>query len=399
MLAMGWARKMGRPTLAIMMVALLGSAAYANSESATNDAETRDNRADGPLPEETQESLEAALVAAMDRYQVPGAVVSVTTPDGRWEAEQGFTDLENEEPVTTSMVWPLRSLTKSVVVTVLLQLADEEVVDLDDTIETYIDDVPNGDEITLRQLASMTSGVGDYTQSEAFIESLMDDPTQQYSLDDLNGYGLAAGPQFDPGTDHVYSNTSTNLLGSVIEQVTGNSIAEEINTRIAEELNLTDTIYPSSDEDWTPPHALGFQPNDDGEVEPMFNNFSSMGASGAMVSTTEDMTTWVEALGSGRLVSPEMQEERLLGAPLSEGPEYDLYAVGIGEVDGWWGHTGEGLGFTSLAMYDPETGSTIVIFMNISQVVDPSADDNAGEVHVPTHLMREIADLLNSLRG
>lgn len=357
---MGWAIRVGRPAIAIMVVTVLGSAACAGSEDdndsepvTTDDAESLD----APLSDETQQSLDAALAEAMDEYQVPGAVVAVTTPDGRWDAAHGVTDVEDGEAVTAEMVWPLRSLTKSVVVTVLLQLADEEAVDLDDTIDTYIDDAPNGDEMTLRQLAAMSSGVGDYTQSEAFAESLTDDPTQQYTLEELNDFGIAEEPQFEPGTDHAYSNTSTNLLGVVIEEVTGNSIADEVNTRIVEELNLTHTVYPSSDDDWPLPHAQGFQPVD-GEVEPSFNNFSAMGASGAMISTAADMTAWVEALGDGSLISPELQEERLVGAPLSEGPEYDQYAVGIGEINGWWGHTGEGLGFTSLAMYDPETGST-----------------------------------------
>lgn len=126
----------------------------------------------------------------------------------------------------------------------------------------------------------------------------------------------------------------------------------------------------------------------------MFNNFSSMGASGAMISTLADMTVWAEALGSGTLVSPERQAERLVGSPLSEGPEYDRYALGIGEVEGWWGHTGEGLGFTSLAMYDLQSGSTAVIFMNISQAVGESAGGEEEERHAPTVLMRKIAQAL-----
>ena len=73
---------------------------------------------------------------------------------------------------------------------------------------------------------------------------------QQAPLEALNGYGLAEGSQFEPGTDHVYSNTSTNLLAVVIEEVTGQSIAEAIDERIIEELDLTDTVYAGSDEDW-----------------------------------------------------------------------------------------------------------------------------------------------------
>ena len=68
--------------------------------------------------------------------------------------------------------------------------------------------------------------------------------------------------------------------------------------------------------------------------------------------------------------------------------------MGIGSLDGWWwGHTGEGLGFSSLVMYHAETFTSIVIFMNISDVADPS--DSETNVHVPTVLMREYAGILS----
>lgn len=349
----------------------------------------------GELPDAVQDSLDEALVSMMDRYEVPGAAVTVTTPDGAWSVERGVADLESEDPIVSDMHWPLRSVTKSVVVTVLLQLADEGELNLDDTIDKYIDGVPNGDEITLLQLANMTSGVGDYTHSEAFVDTLTADPSQQFTLKKLNDYGLAEPPQFEPGADHVYSNTSTNLLGVVIEEVTGQSIAEVIDERIVDELDLTDTVYAGFDEDWASPHAQGHQPSDT-QVGPIFNNFSSMGASGAMVSTTEDMTVWAKALATGELISPELQQERLVGAPLSEGPEYDEYAVGIGSLEGWWGHTGEGLGFTALVMHDQESDSSVVMFMNISEAVEVSDGAEGTPRHVPTALMREYAQILDA---
>ena len=347
------------------------------------------------LTDALQEELSTALTDAMDRSQVPGAVVALTTPDGSWSAEGGVANLDTREPVSSEMVWPLRSLTKSFTVTVLLQLVDEGALNLDDTIDQYVAGVPDGDTMTLRQLADMSSGVGDYTRSERFLDDLIGDPTRQFTLAELNEYGLAEGAQFEPGSDRVYSNTAPNILAVVIETVTGQPIGDVIHTRIVEELDLAQTAYPTSDDEWAEPHAQGYQPSD-GDLEPMFNNFSSMGASGAMISTLADMTVWAEALGSGSLISPETQAERLVGSQLSEGPEYDVYALGIGEVEGWWGHNGEGLGFTALATYDPGSGSTAAVFMNISQAVGMSASGEEEERHAPTALMREIARILAS---
>src|SRR5690625_275263 len=381
--------------LTLVAAALLGCAgcsAAGSDDDAANPSETAaqsQSPKHEPLPDSVQAPLEDALISIMDRYQVPGAAVMVTTPRGSWSTERGVADLESQELIEPDMAWPLRSVTKSVTVTVLLQLVDEGELSLDDTIDQYVDGVPHGAEITLRQLANMTSGVGDYTHSEAFVERLTDDPSQQFTLDELNGYGIAEGPYFEPGDDHVYSNTSPNLLAVVIEEVTGQPIREVIEERIIDELGLGDTVYPESDEDWVTPHAQGYQPAD-GAVSESFNNFSSMAASGAMISTTTDMTVWAEALATGELISPQLQEERLEGAPLSEGPEYDDYALGIGSLEGWWGHTGEGLGFTALAMYDLEADSSVVIFMNISDAVD----DAGQQRHVPTALMREYAQII-----
>ena len=389
--------------LSILTVALVGVAGCASADSGDESAMPSDvaTLAETAIPSPSEDAVPQlqtgelldSLLFVMRQYQVPGAAVAISTPEGTWLMERGAADYRNEIPVEPNMAWPLRSVTKSVVVTVLLQLVDEGQLSLDDTIDTYVQGVPNGDEITLRQLANMSSGVGDYTQSEAFVDRLIADQSQQFTLAELNNYGIAEGPQFAPGIDHVYSNTSTNLLGVVIEEVTEQSIGEVIDERIIEELGLTDTVYAESDGDWVAPHAQGYQP---GEIqgEAIFNNFSSMGASGAMVSTTDDMTKWAWSLAVGELISQELHQERLVGAPLSEGPEYDEYALGIGSLEGWWGHTGEGLGFSSLVMYDDESATSIVIFMNISDVTETSNEDSVTAVHVPTVLMREYVGIL-----
>jgi D-alanyl-D-alanine carboxypeptidase len=377
----------------LALAACSSNGGQSSSTTTTTAAPPASIATDGDLPGGTQAELEAALADVMSRFDVPGAVAAVTTPDGSWTAEAGVADLETGDPVSSEMVWPLRSLTKSITVTVLLQLAAEGLLDLDDTVDQYVEGVPDGGRMTLRQLADMTSGVGDYTQSEAFIEDFVGDPGRLFTLEELNEYGTALGAQFEPGSDRVYSNTAPNVLGVVIERVTGQPIADVIQSRILDPLGLVDTTYPTDDTDWSEPHAQGYQPGADG-LEPSFNNFSAMGASGAMISTLADMTVWAEALGSGSLVSPEVHAERLVGSPLSEGPEYDQYAVGIGELDSWWGHTGEGLGFTALAMYDPESGSTVVVFMNISQAVGEDPEGEEEERHAPTVLMREFAPIL-----
>ncbi|MEL7208833.1 MAG: serine hydrolase domain-containing protein [Actinomycetota bacterium] len=378
---------------ALALVAACGDDVADTATATTIDAPAT-VQAEGDLPPAEQADLEAALVDVMERLDVPGASVAVRTPDGTWQATAGVADLETAAPITEDLTWPLRSITKSVAVTVLLQLVDEGLVDLDATVDTYVEGVPDGDVITLRQLAAMTSGIGDYSQSEAFAEAYGEDPGRVFTLDELNEIGYREGTQFEPGSDAVYSNTSTNVIGRVIEEVTGTTVDAAITERIIEPLELSGTAYPTTVDDW-PDHASGYQPDDDGEIAPgPPNNFTVFGPAGAMIATIGDLLTWAEALGSGSALSAAVHEERFDGRPLSEGPEYDAYGLGLGELSGWWGHTGEGLGYTALVMYDPATGSAIAVGMNVSNETVEGADGNPVSTHAPTEFFRQAAEIL-----
>ncbi len=329
--------------------------------------------------------LGAALDETMAEYDVPGATVGVWVPgSGSWTTSVGVADLDTGAALTTAMVWPLRSITKSFVVTLVLQLVDRGEIDLDDPVDEYVSGVPNGSEVTVRQLANMTSGLPHYT-NDAWIEDFTADPDRVFTLDELDDYAFADEPQFAPGTEHVYTNTNTNVLGSIIEAVTGDPIETVLRRDILDPLGLEATAYLETPDQWDGPHAVGYQP-DEGTLTEQPDNFSIFGPAGAMVSTLEDQRVWAEALATGALLEPATQAQRVEGAALDEGPEYDEYALGIGEIDGWWGHTGEGFGFSALTMHDDESGATVVIFMNLSNPDPPG--------HPPTTLFRRYVDIL-----
>ncbi len=341
----------------------------------------------GDLPEELQAELTTALEETMATYGVPGAVAGVWVPGrGSWTTAMGDADIEAGTPADTDMTWPLRSVTKSYTVTLILQLADEGKLNLDDTIDEYVSGVTDGDEITLRQLALMSSGNADYT-NERFGVEFEEDPDRIFTLAELNGFMLGLPAQFAPGAEHVYTNANTNLLGAVVEDVTGKSFGEAVEQRIIEPLGLTDTHYQIDAAKWTSPHPVGYQP-DEGEPTPQPDNLSIYGPAGAMTSTLDDGRLWAEALATGSLLDPATQKERLEGSPLDSGPPYDRYALGIGETDGYWGHNGEGFGFTAAVFHDPETGVSIVVFMNASNV-EP-------EGHPADVMFRRAAEILRA---
>ncbi|MCZ7529773.1 MAG: beta-lactamase family protein [Acidimicrobiia bacterium] len=347
-----------------------GSGSDSTAESTTTASETAPPTAEivasrGDMPEDVADELESAVVDVMNEAGIPGAFVGVSVPGlGRWETVAGTADLDTGEPVEFGFHWPVRSLTKSMVVTRLLQLVDEGTVNLDDTVDQYVEGVPNGDTITLRQLADMSAGLANYTATDAFLESFTSDPDQLYTIEDLNEFAFTGEPEFPPGSEHSYSNTNTNVLGQVIETAGDAPLGDQLATDVFEPLGMGDTEYlPDA---LAEPAATGYQPGPDGYEEPP-NNFSGMGPSGAVVSTSDDLFIWAEALGTGALISDALQNERLAAEPLAEGPVYDAYGLGIGTRLGYWGHTGQGLGFTALAMRDPDTDATVVVLANASE--------------------------------
>lgn len=377
------ARKLPRAVLcgaAAGLLVVLGACASPEPESApvTSPAAT------APLPSAVTTQLEAQLAAGIEEYGAPGSVMHVCAPGyADWSTAVGVADVEKQTPMTPDLEWGIRSITKSYTVTMILQLADEGLLSLDDTIDTWVAGIPNGSEVTLRQLAAMTGGVPDYV-TQAFVDDFSADPTRDFTIEELIDYARAGEPMFPPGQGHVYANSSTLMLGRVVEEVTGEPFAKALQERLLDPVGLTGTRYPATALDWAGPHPVGYQPGPDGQLTTQPDNFTVFGPAGAMTSSAADLCAWATAMGDGSLLSDERQAERVAGTALDEGPEYDAYGLGIGTVNEWIGHTGEGFGVTALAMHDVRSGTSAVILMNLS----------GTGVHAPTRLFREMTPTL-----
>jgi len=377
---------------AAVVAALLAacSATPASTTSPTTQGVERSAAPEGDLPADLAAALQQTLDDTMAEYDVPGAAVGVWVPgEGTWTTVAGLADVETNAAVTPDMQWPIRSVTKSYTVTLILQLVDEGVISLDDTIDEYVDGVTDGDTITLRELANMSSGNADYFTDEFVQDFFVDDPDRIFTIDELNSYVLGQPAQFAPGAEHVYTNANTNLLGKVVEVATGETFEDVIAERILDPLGQTGTRYITDVSTWTEPHALGYVPSDTGgRWDGQNPNLSALGPAGSMITTLDDARVWGETLASGALLTPETQTEREEGAPLDAGPPYDQYALGMGQTDGWWGHNGEGLGYTAAVFHNPESGATIAVFFNLSNV-EPKA-------HPADQLFRRLAAVLGS---
>ena len=323
-----------------------------------------------------------AVLEVMSHYHIPGVVAGVWVPgQAPWKIAQGVADVQTRRPIGLNDHFPIRSVTKSFTVTVLLQLVRDGTASLDDTIDKYVPGIPNGNRITLAQLAGMESGVKDYSQVPAFVEEFAPDPGRAWTPQELVAYGVSKSPVFDPGAQYDYSNTNTVLLGLVIEKVTQSLLVEGYRTRIFEPLQLFHTSYPTVTQ-LPDPHPTPYSVDTTtgaADEQPLINP-TALGASGAIVSTLDDLATWGDALGSGRLLTPELQMLRMTHSrPATNGPEYDLYGLGMGSLQRWWGHTGSGIGFQAATFRDPKTGTTIAVLVNATPTPSPGRELNFAQ--------------------
>jgi D-alanyl-D-alanine carboxypeptidase len=262
------------------------------------------------------------------------------------------------------------SLTKPMVATVILQLADEGRLSLDDSLTRFLPGaLPDGDRITLRHLLNHTSGIGDYVADPGFIDAAFLNPSRVWTPQEIIAIANGMPRRFSPGeAGHwEYSNTNYILLGLVAEVAGGASIAALLLTRVFEPLGMT-ASYFSNATSLVAPFAQGYVDLNG------INNLAVgtlvsptvAGAAGAVVSTGGDLLRFVEALAAGDLISPVAHAARLTTVAASRvrlpGESFDIeYGLGVLVGGGWVGHDGAIPGYETEAYAKVGVGSVVVL--------------------------------------
>jgi len=347
-------------------------------------------------------AVDHAVASTLAEYggktPVPGAVVGIWDPErGAYTKAYGDGQLSPKVPMRLDDKFRIGSNTKTFVITVLLQLADEGKLKLDDTLDKFKLPlkVPNGDHITLRQLCEMRSGLLNLYAQPAF-QSAQIDPRKPFDVNVWMKSALAHPALFPPGTKYDYSNTNYILLGWVIEAVTHHTVAQEIETRLIKPLHLLNTSYPVSSPDMPAPYAHGYMLNAKGawDDETVALPPELSGAAGVMISDMADMKVWVKAYVTGSVNSAAMQKQRLTCLPTPKpGASFGL---GIGCSAGWYGYTGGITGYNTGAYYLPEKGVTVVVLVNSQREppgkwdVASKTTENIAKVLYPAHVPFEV---------
>lgn len=285
-------------------------------------------------------SMQSALDNLAHRHDVPGASLAVLDGDVVVEMATGVTSRATGVAVTPGTLFQIGSITKIYTTTLLLQLADEGLLDLDQPLAGYLPgfalaDQAALDQITPRHLVTHTSGiVGDY-----FADHGPDD--------DCVGRYVACLKDFDPvhppGLMYSYCNAGFTVAGSVIEQLTGGPFHEAFDSRLRQPLGLAGTSMVA-EEMLTFRYAVGHvKPSGNGHCEPVAKAFmlprSSIAAGSRTSATAADVLRFLRAHldgGTGpdgtRILSAD--SVRRMQQPGAEYPGTPGTRVGLG-----WGTT------------------------------------------------------------
>jgi D-alanyl-D-alanine carboxypeptidase len=332
-----------------------------------------------PMPDAPPATLDAVLQAGID-HGLPGVALRVERGNEVvFDGVAGLASREQQTPVSPSERFGVGSVTKTFTAALILQLVDDGVLTLDDTVTKWLNEpvvghIPNVDVITLRQLLTHTSGIYDMFDDDSpfFQDAYLGeaaDWTRVWTPLEVLAYadGAKHAPYFAPGEGIHYSNTGYILLGLILEQATGQTYAEQLHARILGPLDLTDTFFASTEP--VPGGKTDAYQLIDGElINVSAISLSSPGAAGGMVSTTRDLARFAEALFGGGVLQPATLEEMITFIPsgrpgLEAGMGVFRQETPSGEIVG---NSGDGIG-SAARMYQPAgTDLTMVLVSNSS---------------------------------
>ena len=306
---------------------------------------------------DVQEKVDDYIEAYMQMNQFSGSVLiakngNVLASKGYGSANYQF-NIEN----TPQTKFRIGSLTKGFTAVAIMQLAENNKLNLDDKLMKFIPDYPRGDEITIKHLLSMTSGIPNHTEFDDFNEERRVFPYNiSQTIETFKGKSL----EFTPGEQFKYSNSNYILLGFIIEHVSDMTYAEYVKQNIFDPLKMQNTGYETPQK-IIKDMAQGYRFKNNAIKNAKYRNMANAHASGALYSTIEDLYIWDRALYTDKLISKKSLET--IFSPVKAN-----YAFGWGVVDVFnhkmIAHSGEIDGYISNISRFVEDDICIIILSN-----------------------------------
>ena len=324
----------------------------------------------GPTPDWSGKARQVdALFASYVTDRSPGAAV-IVIQNGQilHEAGYGYADLAKGTPITPAQIFHLASVGKQFTALAVLLLQQQGKLALDDPIEQYLPELSNfGNEVTIRRLLNHTSGMPD-AYSGDLDKALMERSSRPTYGDLLAVLSTAGGLLFSPGFKFEYSNTGYDVLGALIERVSGEPYPDFLEEKIFGPLGMKNTFSLPSPRQKNDPLLAHSYVRYQGVIQP-YDTYplDDIVGSGTIYSTVEDMFLYDQALYSDAIVSQTTLTQAFQPAVLYDGSKYP-YGFGweLKDENGIisYLHSGKWLGYQSDYERFPGLKLSIVVLMN-----------------------------------
>jgi CubicO group peptidase (beta-lactamase class C family) len=315
------------------------------------------------LPADLSAKVQAAVNDVMTRTHVPSASVGIVQ-GGRivYTAAFGQARLEPAMPATPVMHYAIGSISKQFTTACVMLLVQAGKMSLDDPVSKWFPELTRSREVTVRNLLSHTSGYQDYAPQDYTIPAW----TRATTADAIIHEWATKPLDFDPGTQYQYSNTNFNIVGLIVEKVSGKPFWQFLSTRVLQPLGMTHTIDLDTQHDQLEP--TGYMRNALGPLRPA--QMEAPGwyfADGGMAMPASDLLTWDISEMDRSLLTPAsytaMETEMKLRN--GQGIGYGLgVAVGYRNGHRVVAHGGEVGGFVASNTVFPDDKIAVVVLTN-----------------------------------
>ena len=299
----------------------------------------------------------------LDSVSFSGSILVSRNNEIIHSAGYGFANNELKVPNTPDTQFYIASLTKQFTSLAIMQLQEQGLLSINDSIDKFFPNFPNGSRITIKHLLTHAAGLHDFTDNWDDIKQ------SNLSTQDIVDRFKDKKLDFEPGSKVRYSSSGYILAGQIIEKVSGMAYADYVESKIFKPLNMTHSSYGYSNDN-SPNRSLGYKKG----IPQKSVNISLTYAAGALASSVTDFYLWDQSLYSSSLVNKHSQQEiypedrSAPGLGLGTGKFKVVMGLGWGIYETDFGpeysHTGNVDGFSTIISRYPNQKAMIVILSN-----------------------------------
>lgn len=318
------------------------------------------------LPWSRADQVDELIKTQMAEHRIPGLALTILQNGQSMKtAAYGLANLELSVPVKTDTVFEIGSVTKQFTAATVLLLVQDGKINVDEKIERYLGPIPaSWQEITVRHLLTHTSGIKSYTGLDGF--ELRRHLTQKQFIAAIGKQPL----EFQPGRAWKYSNTGFNLLGFIVENISGKNYWDFLSDRILRPLGMTSTTNRLPGLILTN-RASGYELTNHIHINRDYD-LTDVFSAGALLSTVGDLARWNNALDGEQLLNAASKRAMWEPARLTDGTATQ-YGFGwrIETFEGHKniGHGGSTSGFSATIQRFPDDKLAIIILTNTDEQI------------------------------